>query len=192
MNIEILSRPNSIQDSATSSELSFTSPHTLRNRVGRACWGVICTLCFRFSPRLLFGWRNFLLRCFGAKIGPRCAIYPSCRIWAPWNLEMGVESCLGENVDCYCVDKIRLGSYVTVSQYAHLCTASHDITSPDMRLITAPINIADKAWVCAGAFLGPGVLIGEGAVAAAHSVVVRNVDPWAVVGGNPARFIKTR
>src|SRR5213083_1311720 len=139
MNADVLNCPCSVSGTQNPAELSFTNPHTLPNRVGRACWGLVWAMFFRFSPRLLFGWRNFLLRCFGAKIGPRCAIYPSCRIWAPWNLEMGVESCLGDNVDCYCVDKIRLGSYVTVSQYAHLCTASHDITSPDMRLITAPI-----------------------------------------------------
>jgi putative colanic acid biosynthesis acetyltransferase WcaF len=105
---------------------------------------------------------------------------------------MGEESCLGEGVDCYCVDKIRIGSYVTVSQYSHLCTASHDITSFNMRLVTAPIVIGDKSWVCSGAFIGPGVSLGEGVVTAARAVVMRNVDPWTVVGGNPARFIKSR
>jgi putative colanic acid biosynthesis acetyltransferase WcaF len=105
---------------------------------------------------------------------------------------MGEESCLGENVDCYCVDKIRIGSYVTVSQYSHLCTAGHDISKPGMPLVTASIKIANQAWVCAGTFIGPGVAVGEGAVTAARAVVVRGVAPWTVVGGNPARFIKIR
>jgi putative colanic acid biosynthesis acetyltransferase WcaF len=99
---------------------------------------------------------------------------------------------LADQVDCYCVDKVRIGSHATVSQYTHLCTASHDITCPHMRLVTAPIYIEPGAWICAGAFVGPGVTVAEGAVVAARAVVVKDVEPWAVVGGNPARFIKRR
>jgi putative colanic acid biosynthesis acetyltransferase WcaF len=101
-------------------------------------------------------------------------------------------SCLGEEVDCYCVDKIHLGAHATVSQYTFLCSASHDINSPNMGLITAPIRIGPAAWICADVFVGPGVTIGEGAVAAARSVVVDDVEPWTVVGGHPAQFIKQR
>jgi putative colanic acid biosynthesis acetyltransferase WcaF len=138
------------------------------------------------------GWRRFLLRCFGAQIGTGARILPSARIWAPWNLAMGEYACLSEFVDCYCVDRIRVGAHATVSQYAFLCTASHDIQDPHMRLIKAPITIGDGAWVCAGAYVGMGITIGEGAVAAARAVVVKDVPPWTVVGGNPARFIKRR
>jgi acetyltransferase-like isoleucine patch superfamily enzyme len=52
--------------------------------------------------------------------------YPSARIWAPWNLEMGDHACLSEDVDCYCVDKIAIGANTTVSQYSFLCSRSHD------------------------------------------------------------------
>jgi putative colanic acid biosynthesis acetyltransferase WcaF len=172
--------------------LSFANPHSLANKLGRLLWQPVWLIFFRLSPRFTFGWRNFLLRCFGAKIGPRCAIYPSCRIWAPWNLEMGEQSCLSFDVDCYCVDKIRIGNFVTVSQYAFLCTASHDIGSLDMALKTASIHLADRSWVCADVFVAPGVTMGEGSVAAAGAVVVRDVPAWNVVGGNPARFIKIR
>jgi putative colanic acid biosynthesis acetyltransferase WcaF len=127
---------------------------------------------------------------FGAKIARDAYAHPSVKIWAPWNLEMGSLSCLGPHVDCYCVDKVVIGSRATVSQYSFLCTATHDYRDPRMPLVTAPIMIGERAWVAADAFIGPGVTIGEGAVVGARASVFRNVDPWTVVGGNPARIIK--
>ncbi len=132
------------------------------------------------------------MRLFGAKIGAGSAVYPSCKIWAPWNLTMGDYTCLSFGVDCYCVDKVTIGSNVTVSQHSHLCTASHDFTRSAMPLITAPIKIEDQVWVCADVFVGMGVNIGEGAVVAARATVVKDVQPWTVVGGNPAKAIKKR
>jgi len=117
---------------------------------------------------------------------------PSARIWAPWNLVLGDYSCISHDVDCYCVDRIIIGKHVTVSQYAFLCTASHDICSTNMQLITSPIEIGDGAWVCAGAFVSPGTTLGIGAVVGARSVVRGRVEPWAVMAGNPATFVKRR
>jgi putative colanic acid biosynthesis acetyltransferase WcaF len=105
---------------------------------------------------------------------------------------MGEYSCLSFDVDCYSVDRIRIGAHATVSQYAFLCTASHDIGDPHMKLTTAPISIGAGAWVAADAFVGPGVSLGEGAVAAARAVVVKDVEPWAVVAGNPAKAVRKR
>lgn len=170
----------------------YHSPLSFGNKLGRLAWGIVWGLLFRPSPRLFFGWRRFLLRCFGASIGKGVHVYPSAKIWAPWNLMMGEYACLSFSTDCYCVDKISIGPHATVSQYAYLCSASHDITDPQMKLITAPISVGAGAWVCAGAFVSPGVAIGEGAVVAARAVVVKNVGPWEVVGGNPAKFIKKR
>ncbi|MCC7338463.1 MAG: putative colanic acid biosynthesis acetyltransferase [Pirellulaceae bacterium] len=99
---------------------------------------------------------------------------------------------MGDFVDCYCVDQIVIDREATVSQYAYLCTASHDIESPSRDLITKPIHIGRGAWVFSGAFIGMGVSIGEGAIVAARSVVVKDVDAFAVVAGNPSRVIKTR
>ena len=105
---------------------------------------------------------------------------------------MADHSCLSFDVDCYCADKITIGEHATVSQYSFLCTASHDISHPHMRLTTAPIGIAAGAWVAADVFVAPGVKIGEGAVCAARSVVVKDVPAWTVVGGNPAKELKKR
>jgi len=55
-----------------------------------------------------------------------------------------------------------------------------------------PIELGARSWIAADVFVGPGVCIGEGAVVGARSAVFRDVEPWTVVGGNPARFLKRR
>jgi putative colanic acid biosynthesis acetyltransferase WcaF len=101
-------------------------------------------------------------------------------------------STLSADVDCYCVAPITIGAHATVSQYAFLCTATHDVSDPHMRLVTAPIVVADQAWVCAGAFLAPGVMVAQGAVVGARAVVTKEVPAWTIVAGNPAREIRKR
>ena len=168
------------------------SSHSRSNQLARLLWGFVWVFLFRPSPRFLYGWRRFLLRLFGAQVGREAHIYPSVRIWAPWNLSIGEFSALGHDVDCYCVDRVAIGAHVGISQYSHLCTASHDIADPHLKLIHAPIRIDEAAWVAADVFVGPGVHIGAGAVVGARASVFKDVEPWTVVCGNPARFLKRR
>ena len=147
---------------------------------------------FRPSPRIFCGWRRFLLRAFGASIGKNARISPSVTVWAPWNLSVGDESAISRHVDCYCVDQLVIGNHATVSQYAILCTASHDISTPNMKLISSPLVLEDQCWVCARAFVSPGITIHNGAVVGAMSVVTKDIPAWTVHAGNPARMIKKR
>mgnify|MGYP004646776595 FL=1 len=108
---------------------------------------------------------------------------------------MGSRACLGPHVVCYNQAMVTLGVDAIVSQYSYLCTASHDtnmMNTASASLITSPINIGSSAWVAARAYVGPGVTIGEGAVVGATASVYKDVEPWTVVGGNPAKFIKRR
>lgn len=163
-----------------------------RNKLGRASWNVVYYLLFLTAPSVLLnGWRIFLLRCFGAKLKGKVTVHRTAKIWAPWNLEMDTTG-LSKNVTCYNVDKVRIGCCAVVSEGAYLCTASHDITNPGHPLITAPVIIEDQAWVAVEAFIGMGATIGQGAVVGARACVFKNVEPWTVVGGNPAKFIKKR
>ena len=172
---------------------NYKNRHSLRSKLARAVWNVVWLFFFRTTPRgLFYGWRRFLVRLFGGKIGRGVNILPSAKIWQPWLLEMGDYSCLSENVECYTVDRIKIGEQAVISQGAFLCTASHDMSSPTMELTHEPIVIEEQAWIAARAFVAPGVTIGEGAVVGACSVVTKDVAPWTVVAGNPARVVKVR
>ncbi len=159
--------------------------------VRRVLWG-IGAVAFRWTPRLLYGTRNALLRLFGAEVGQNVRIHPKATIYFPWNLSIGDWSSVGENALIYNLGPIEIGEQVTISQRAHLCAGTHDASDPAMPLQKPPIAVGDQGWVCADAFVGPGVTVGEGAVVGARAVAVGDVDPWTIVGGNPARAIKER
>ena len=170
----------------------YHNVHSLGNRLLRLLWGVVWMLLFRPSPKPCHAWRRFLLRLFGAKLGKGVHVYPSVKIWGPWNLHMDDHSCLAPYVDCYCAGSISIGAHSTVSQYCFLCTASHDYEQSGMPLTINPISIEDQAWICADVFVGPGVHIGQGAVVAVRSTVIKDIPAWIVAAGAPAQFIKKR
>jgi putative colanic acid biosynthesis acetyltransferase WcaF len=168
------------------------SPHGLRNKLGRVAWLGAWLLFFRLTPTPLHVLRCFVLRLFGADVSLRAHVYPSVRIWAPWNLEMAAGACLGPDVLCYNVARVRLGAHATVSQRAHLCAASHDYRDPKMPVIAAPITIESGAWVAADAFVAMGVRIGRNAVIGARAVVTKDMPPGMICVGHPCRPVKPR
>ena len=157
----------------------------------RVLWAFIVPL-FRFSPRICFGWRSFLLRLFGARVGRETHIYNSATIYMPWNFEIGDQSSVGEHAYIYNLGRVTVGSKTTISQRAHLCAGTHDFSDPALPLLKPPILVKDQVWVCADAYVGPGVTVGEGAIVGARAVVIKDVEPWVIVAGNPARTIKAR
>jgi putative colanic acid biosynthesis acetyltransferase WcaF len=165
--------------------------YTSSEQLARVLWAA-GRILFRFSPRPCFAWRRFLLRRFGATIGSHVNTYPSTRIYFPWKLVVGDWSAIGEDVLIYNLGTVTIGSRCTISHGAQLCAGTHDYTRRDFVLLKPPITVGDEAWVCTGAFVGPGVTVGEGAVVGACAVAMKDVDPWTVVTGNPARFLKTR
>jgi putative colanic acid biosynthesis acetyltransferase WcaF len=164
-----------------------------KHQIKRFIWNAVWLFLARPLPRGIGRkWKLFLLNLFGAKLHRTANVYSTARIYAPWNLEMHEYSCLAPEVDCYNVARITIGAHATVSQKSYLCTTSHNITKSDYPLVTAPIILEDQSWVGADAFIGMGVTIGEGAVIGARAAVFKNVEPWFIVGGNPAKFIKNR
>ena len=136
--------------------------------------------------------RISLLRMFGARIGRRCLICRGAKFYAPWNFECGDFVCIGPRTEVYCKGRVIIGSQVVISQDAYLCTASHDISSPVMKLVVKPITIGSNSWVAAKATILPGITLSEGAVVGACAVVSKDVPQWSVVVGNPARIVKRR
>ncbi len=168
------------------------SPHSLVNKAGRLLWQAAWWLLFRPVPWFWHAPRRFLLRLFGARVGRGAQIMPSVHIWAPWNISIGDHAAVSHGVDLYSVDHIEIGAHATVSQRAFLCTATHDIDHLHMPLTSAPIRIGDGAWVCAEAYLHPGVSVGTDAVVGVRAVVLHDVASGQVVGGNPAKFLRLR
>lgn len=166
---------------------------TLGNKLARAAWIVFAAFFFRpFAGRPFRYYRGFILRLWGAKLGKHCSVAANAKIWAPWSLVAGDYVCIAPRVDFYNVAPVIIGDYVTISQDSFICTASHDIGLKLKPLMFKSITINSYAWVCARAVVLPGVTLGDGSVVGCASVVSRDVAPWTVVVGNPAKVIKQR
>lgn len=166
---------------------------SMGNRLARALWGVSWLLLFRPSPRPMHAWRRALLRLFGARMGEHVHVYAGVRIWAPWQLTLGDRVGVADGVTLYNMAPMTIGNDCTLSQGAYLCGGTHDINSANFQLVARPIALADHVWVCAEAFVGPGVYIAQGCVVGARSVVMKDINqPWTVWAGNPAVQRKNR
>ena len=171
---------------------AYSSPWTLRRRVGLLLWQFVWGLTCAWTPKPANAWRVFILRVFGAKIHGRPFVHGRAHIQQPWNLIMHHRACLGDKANAYTLDVIEIGPDATIAQEAYLCTGTHDFTSPRLALQTAPIRVGRGVFVGARSFIMPGVVLGEGCVVGAAAVVTRSVAPLAIVAGNPARQIGTR
>lgn len=167
-------------------------PYTGSEYLRRFAWNLVQATLIRFSPGRAMGWRRFWLRLFGAKIGKAAGIRPTTTIVHPWLLDLADYSMLGDRVTVYNLGQITIHKHTVVSQNTHLCAGTHDYTKPDLPLVRSTITIGRGVWVCADAFIGPGVSIGDNVVVGARAVVVKDVEPGFVVAGNPAKFVKQR
>ena len=160
-------------------------------QLARLAWAAVWPI-FALSPRPFWGWRRGLLRLFGAQVGSGTRIPPSARLTMPWNLAIGADVGIGAQVTLYALGSISIGDRTTISQNAHLCAGSHDWRDRAMPLTRPPITIGPNVWVCADAFVGPGVTIGQGAILAARGVAFRDLPAGAIAKGNPARIVRDR
>lgn len=165
---------------------------SLKNRLIRLIWTMVYFLCFRFSPRPFHNWRNFILKIFHANIGHHVHVYPSAKIWAPWNLTLKDYACIGDDCRIYNQAPITIGKKSILSQNNHLCTGTHDYQKSGFPLIAYPITIKDHVWIASDSFIGPNVTIETGCVVGARSVVVKNLPEWSICVGHPCKPIKKR
>ncbi|UJF34327.1 putative colanic acid biosynthesis acetyltransferase [Paenibacillus hexagrammi] len=155
-------------------------------------WWLVQGSIFRFSIHNMYAWRRFLLRLFGANIGKNVQIRSSARFTYPWKVTIGDHSWVGDHAEFYSLDFITIGKHCVISQHAYLCTGSHDIQDPQFGLITKPICVHDGVWIASDVFVYPGVTVGEMAVAAARSTIMKDIPTNEVHGGSPAKFLKHR
>ena len=190
---DLLERPERVHRMPTATPPLYGGPtFSMRNRLARAIWSVSWLMLAAWTPSPCTPWRRALLRLFGARLSATAIVRSSARIWWPANLEMGEHASLGPGVICYNVAPVTLAAGAIVSQRAHLCTAGHDVDDAGFPLVSRPINIGRKAWIAAEAFVGPGVTVGEGAVLGARGVAARDLAPYTIYAGNPARSLRLR
>ncbi len=181
-----------VLDAAATGQAEGGASFSLGNRLFRLVWMIAWALLARWTPPPLHRWRRLVLNLFGARVAAGARVYGTARIWYPPHLEMAAFATMGPAVNCYNQAPIRIGRYAIVSQGAHLCAGTHDVSDPNFQLVTRPIVIGERAWIAAEAFVGPGVSVGEGTVLGARAVAMRSLDPWSIYSGNPAQKLRER
>ena len=171
----------------------FPAPFSTKVKIKKKIWDITWVLAISWLPKGgVNGWIRMIYRLFGAEIPNTSGIHPTARIYMPWNLKMGPFSVIASGAHVLNAAPFSMGQNCVVSERAYICCASHNICSNAHEQIHAPIVMGDRSWVAAEAFIMMGVTIGEGAVVGARAAVFKDVEPWTVVGGNPAKFIKKR
>lgn len=172
----------------------FRLPPAFRGRGVIACqlWWLVQSCLFSTSPQFMYGWRRFLLRLFGARIGKNVIIRQSVRVTYPWKLEIGDYSWVGDHVDLYNLGDIKIGRNVVISQRSYLCTGSHDFTKIDFPIYAKSIAIKDSTWVATDVFVAPGVTIHENSVVGARSSVFNDLPAGYLYIGSPAKPVRPR
>ena len=172
----------------------FTLPSGFRGRSGIKCqlWWLVQSCLFAISPQFMYGWRNFLLRAFGANIGKGVIIRPSVRVTYPWKLTVGDFAWIGDNVELYTLAEISIAAHAVVSQRSYLCTGSHDPTSRSFKIYAKPIIVEEGAWIATDVFVAPGVTIGRNALIGARSTLLTDAKADFVYVGAPAKAVKKR
>ena len=150
-------------------------------------WSIVRITLFRWSPPPLNGWRRFLLRIFGCKIHSSVTMAPSTRIEFPWNLNIAKNVVIAHRVIINCTGQVTINAGTLISQYAHLCTSTHDYTKRDMKILRCPISIGKNVWIAADAFVGPNVTIADGSLLAARSSAFHDLPAGQVCIGEPAK-----
>lgn len=137
-------------------------------------------------------FRIGVLRRLGANIGEHVYLFGSSEVLDAPKLEISGRCHVGRFCQLDARGGIRIHSDVVIASHTLLVTADHDFQAPDFAGRLAPIVIEDRAWVASRVTIVRGVTVGEGAVVAAGAVVTKDVDPWTIVGGVPARPIGSR
>lgn len=171
---------------------AYTSSWSFKEIVLLKLWHFTWILLYYPTPKFFNLWRVFLLNIFGAKINHKAFIYPSSKIFAPWLLRMDERACLGPNSEIYNLGPVSIGARSTVSQFSYVCNGTHDFANPNLPLMIGDIIIGDDVFIGAKSLILPGIKICNGSLVGAGSVVTKDVEPWTVVGGNPAKFLKKR
>jgi putative colanic acid biosynthesis acetyltransferase WcaF len=172
----------------------FRLPDDFRGRsaVVVQLWWLVQSTLFAMSPQFMYGWRNFLLKVFGADIGNGVIIRSSVRVTYPWRIKIGDNVWIGDHAELYSLGEIEIGSDVVISQKSYLCAATHDYCKLTFDLISRKITLEEQVWLATDVFIAPGVTVGRGALIGARSSVFSDMPEGMICFGTPAKAIRKR
>jgi len=166
--------------------------HPGGNALKRLFWFYLNALFLKTSFIPSNGFKAFLLRLFGAKIGKSVIIKPGVNVKYPWHLTIGHNTWIGENVWIDNLVAVTIGNNVCISQGAILLTGSHNYKKTSFDLITNSVILEDGVWIGAGAIVNSGVVAASHAVLTSGSIATKNMEAYSVYQGNPAVKIRSR
>lgn len=161
-----------------------------RNKLYRESLEYIFIALLKYIPSRHI--RKFLLRLRGAVIADNVSMFANVDYRCPSKLKIGNGSSIGPLVMLDARAGLEIGENVTIAYRATIWTVHHDMNSPVFANKGEKVVIHDYAWICSNSTILPGVTIGEGAVVASGAVVTKDVDPYSIVGGVPAKKIGER
>lgn len=136
--------------------------------------------------------RNFFYFVSGIKIGKKSYIHYGARFYLPKNITIGNGTIIGDHAFIDGRERVVIGNNVDIASEVRIYNSEHDINSKTFKAINAPVEVGDYVFIGPRVTILPGVKIGRGAIVAAGSVVIKDVDPSTLVGGVPAKYIKDR
>jgi len=155
-------------------------------------WWLVQSTIFAMSPQFLYGWRRFILRMFGAKVGKGVLVRPSVKITYPWNVSFDEHAWIGDEVVLYSLSNISIGNHAVISQRSYICTGFHDYSKSSFDTILKNVVIENGVWLATDVFVAPGVRIKEGCIVGARSSVFSDLPSNMICIGTPAKPTKKR
>lgn len=172
----------------------FRVPGSFRgkSKITVQIWWIVQETLFGWSPQFFFGWRVFLLRLFGARIGKNVKIRSSVKITYPWKVKIGDYTWIGDDCMLYSLGDITIGSHVAIAHKVYFNTGGHEYDKKTFDIFFKPVVIEDECWLTTDVYIAPGVTIGKGTIVGARSSVLKDLPPGKICVGTPAQPIKDR
>jgi maltose O-acetyltransferase len=137
-------------------------------------------------------YRKFVYSLVGLKIGKKSKIHFGARFFSPRGVTIGEGTLVGEFAFLDGRAPLKIGNHVDIASQVLIYNSEHDLESDEFRARVEPVEIEDYVFIGPRAIILPGVKIGKGAVVAAGAVVTKDVTPFKIVGGVPAKEIGER